>query len=106
MSRCVRRAFLCGLDSYTGKDYGHRREWVRGRVKELSGLFGVEVFSYAVMSNHLHVVLRTRPDWVEEWSGDEVAERWCRLFRGKAAIQEGKAYDELKFERIRKDPEQ
>ncbi|MFP4494092.1 MAG: hypothetical protein ACLFRP_09420, partial [Puniceicoccaceae bacterium] len=95
ISRCVRRAFLCGLDSYTGKDYGHRREWVRGRLKELSGLFGVEVFSYAVMSNHLHVVLRTRPDWVEEWSGDEVAERWCRVFRGKAAIQAGKAYDEL-----------
>ncbi len=43
---------------------------------------------------------------MESWSGDEVAERWCRLFRGKAAIQAGKAFDELKFERIRKDPEQ
>lgn len=65
VSRCVRRAFLCGEDSYTGKNYEHRREWVREQLRELTELFGVEVFSYAVMSNHLHAVLRTRPDWVE-----------------------------------------
>jgi len=105
-SRCVRRAFLCGEDSYSGRNYEHRREWVRERLEILSGLFGVEVFSYAVMSNHLHVVLRVQPDRVDSWSTDEVAERWCRLFRGQAAIEAGKAYDEKKFERIRKDPEQ
>ena len=32
------------------------------------------------MSNHLHVVLRTRPDLVNGWSDDEVALRWWRLF--------------------------
>ncbi len=106
MSRCVRRAFLCGEDSYSGRNYEHRREWVRERLESLSGLFGVEIFSYAVMSNHLHVVLRVRPERVDQWSADEVAVRWCRLFRGKAAIQAGKPYDEMKFERIRKNPEQ
>jgi REP element-mobilizing transposase RayT len=106
VSRCVRRAFLCGRDAYSGKDYEHRREWVRERLRELSGLFGAEVFAYAVMSNHTHVVLRTRPDWVESWSAEEVSERWCRLFRGKKAQLEGKAFDEGKYERMRKDPEQ
>ena len=106
MSRCVRRAFLCGEDSYSGRNYEHRREWVRERLELLRGLFAVEIFSYAVMSNHLHVVLRVRPERVDQWSADEVAERWCRLFRGKSAIQAGKPYDELKFERIRKSPEQ
>lgn len=106
VSRCVRRAFLCGLDSYTGRNYEHRRGWVRDRLKDLSGLFGVEVFSYAVMSNHTHVVLRTRPDWVEGWSDEEVAVRWCSLFRGKAALQAGKRYDEAKYERLCKDPQE
>ena len=32
------------------------------------------------MSNHLHLVLRSRPDVVAEWSDDEVALRWWRLF--------------------------
>ena len=32
------------------------------------------------MSNHLHLVLRNRPDSVEQWSDDEVALRWRKLF--------------------------
>ena len=33
-----------------------------------------------MLSNHLHVVVRTRPDIVKAWSDDEVALRWWRLF--------------------------
>jgi hypothetical protein len=33
-----------------------------------------------VLSNHLHVVLRSRPDVVASWSDDEVARRWLKLF--------------------------
>jgi len=82
VSRCVRRAFLCGRDFYSGRDYEHRRGWVRERLKELAGLFGVEICSYNVMSNHLHVVVRTRPDRVAEWADEEVARRWLQLFPG------------------------
>ena len=46
----------------------------------LAGLFGVEVCGYAIMSNHLHLVLRNRPDSVEQWSDAEVALRWRKLF--------------------------
>jgi len=28
VQRCVRRAFLAGVDSHSGNDYGYRREWI------------------------------------------------------------------------------
>ena len=36
MARCVRRAFLCGQDAFSGKSYEHPREWVVDRLKALS----------------------------------------------------------------------
>ena len=80
INRCVRRTFLCGKDKRSGKDYSHRKQWIRDRLEELAGIFGLEVMGFAVMSNHMHVVVRTRPDVVKTWSDDEVALRWWRLF--------------------------
>ena len=80
INRCVRRGFLCGDDPVTGKNYDHRRQWIRNRLEFLAGVFGIELLGFSVMSNHFHCVLRTRPDVVEEWSDEEVARRWWRLF--------------------------
>jgi hypothetical protein len=41
MAQCVRRAFLCGVDPYTRKDYSHRKEWIVDRMRELAGLFAI-----------------------------------------------------------------
>jgi hypothetical protein len=38
------------------------------------------ILGFAVLSNHLYVVVRTRPDSVKTWSDDDVALRWWRLF--------------------------
>jgi REP element-mobilizing transposase RayT len=80
ISRCVRRNHLCGRDRRSGCDYSHRREWVRDRLEELAGIFAIEVLGYAVMGNHMHLVIRTRPDVASGWTDDEVALRWWALF--------------------------
>ena len=80
VNRCVRRGFLCGMDELTGKDYEHRRQWIRNRLEFLAGLFAMDVLGFSVMSNHLHAILRNRPDVVKSWTDVEVARRWWSLF--------------------------
>jgi hypothetical protein len=79
-TRCVRRAFLCGLDSVTQQNYSHRKTWLVDRLRQLAGIFAIEVCAYAIMENHYHTILRTRPDIVSSWSDREVASRWLTLF--------------------------
>jgi hypothetical protein len=83
IQRCVRSMPLLGLDETTGKDYSYRREWIRQRLEKLASVFAVDVLSYAILSNHFHVVLRSRPDIVSAWSDKESALRWMQLFQGK-----------------------
>jgi REP element-mobilizing transposase RayT len=71
---------LCGFDKYTGQDYEHRRDWVKDRLVFLASQYGIDVLGYAIMGNHLHVILRNRPDVVETWSDDEIARRIWFLF--------------------------
>ncbi len=83
IQRCVRRSYLTGFDEASGKDYSHRREWIRSRMERLASVFGLDVLTYAILSNHLHLVARSRPDVVREWSDKEVALRWLRIFPGQ-----------------------
>lgn len=78
--RCVRRSWLCGWDTLTLRDYSHRRRWLIRRIKQLAQSFGVEVYAYAVMSNHYHLVLHYDPRAREGWSNEEVARRWLAVY--------------------------
>ena len=79
-SRCVRRAFLCGRDRYSGQDFEHRKQWLEERLILLSSVFAIDLLAYAVMSNHYHVVIRLDPEQAATWSEDEVIERWRTLY--------------------------
>ena len=94
-SRCVRRAFLCGVDHYSGRSYEHRRQWVVDRIRLLASLFAIDVCAYAVMSNHYHLVLKLAPDQLNDRSDDEVMDRWCALFKGPLLIQRYRKGDAL-----------
>lgn len=84
VSRCVCRAFLCGFDHFTQTSYEHRRQWVEDRILQLSEIFAIDVCAYAVMSNHLHVVLHINKARSLHWSNKEVCKRWHQLFKGTA----------------------
>ena len=43
VSRCVRKAFLCGVDRETGINYEHRREQIENRLLTLADIFAIDV---------------------------------------------------------------
>ncbi len=74
ISRCVRRAFLCGDAAE------HRRQWLTDAIRLQSTAFCVDVLAYAIMANHLHIVVTTQPDRAFALTPLAVAERWAVLF--------------------------
>lgn len=79
-SRCVRRVYLCGFDSKTGKSYNHRKDWILERLSLLVECYSIGVCSYAVMDNHYHLVLHVDPQLADQWSDHEVLSRKHKLY--------------------------
>ncbi len=82
ISRCVRRAFLCGEDILTGRSYEHRREWVESKLLALTNVFCIDVCAYAVMSNHTHIVLHVDAKKVKRLNDKAIVLRWHKGFKG------------------------
>lgn len=95
ISRCVRRAFLCGQDRFTGKSFNHRKPWLVKRIKHLSKVFAIDITAYAIMSSHHHLVLHVDPHRSRQWSDDEVINRWLMLYRGPDMVRRYKQGEPL-----------
>ena len=79
MNRAVRRCFLMGDDPVTGKNFDHRKLWLEKKLELHAANFGIDLLGFAILSNHFHLVLRSRPDVVATWDDAEVARRWFML---------------------------
>ncbi|MDB5338527.1 MAG: hypothetical protein JWN70_4146 [Planctomycetaceae bacterium] len=73
ISRCVRRAMLCGQGNE------HRKQWIEDRLRELARIFAIRVCGFSIMDNHLHVLLKLDAPLAQGWSDSEIAEKWLTL---------------------------
>ncbi len=87
ISRCVRRAFLCGLDEESGVSYEHRRSWVEDRLFALAKVFCIDLCAYAIMSNHYHLVLHINKAKADSLSDNNVIDRWLTFHNPPVLIQ-------------------
>lgn len=78
-NRTVRKCFLMGQDASSGKNFDHRKVWIEQYLKQFAASFGVDLLGFAILSNHFHLILRSRPDVVATWSDEEIARRWLML---------------------------
>ena len=112
MARANRRCFLLGHDQVTGKNFDHRKRWIEDKIKQLAANFGIDLLAFSCLSNHFHLVLRSRPDVVKAWDDTEVARRWwslCPLRKIKVEVDGKKTWipvepTEWDLNSIRNDP--
>ncbi len=105
LNRTVRRCFLMGNDPLTGKNFDHRKVWMEEELQHLAAHFGIDLLCYAILSNHFHLVLRSRPDVVAAWDDAEVARRWLMLCpKRKTADNRPEEPSESELDTIRRDP--
>ena len=81
ISRCVRRSSLI--------DDPKRRGWLQQRLAFLAQFGAIDVITFAIMRNHMHLLLRTHPELVSAMSDREVAWRWRSLLRTKSMVRAG-----------------
>jgi REP element-mobilizing transposase RayT len=79
-TRCVRRCFLMGDDPPSGRNFDHRRRWLKARIHHLCTIFAVESFALAILNNHYHVVTKMTPSLAATWSPEEIVTRWLLLY--------------------------
>lgn len=99
VSRCVRRAFLCGEDKFSGRSFEHRRQWLIDRIKKVTSVFAIDVCSYAIMHNHFHIVLRIGAN--DNWTDKQVLITWQSLYSLPIMCQRYLQGDELDDSSIR-----
>jgi len=106
MNRVVRRCFLLGDDAVTGKNYDHRKQWIEDELQKLAGAMGIDLLGFSILSNHFHLILRSRPDVVALWDDTEVARRWL-LVCPRRKNEDGSAAEPIECElnSIRHDPD-
>ena len=78
-NRTVRRCFLMGDDTVSGKNFDHRKVWIEDILQHFAAQFGIDLLNFSILSNHFHLILRTRPDVVANWDDQEVARRWLMI---------------------------
>lgn len=106
MNRVVRRCFLLGIDDVTGKNYDHRKDWIEELLKRFSACFGIDLLGYAILSNHFHLILRSRPDVIGTWDDSEVARRWLMLCPARKNADGGpEEPNEFELNTIRNNPQ-
>ena len=81
VSRCVRRAFLCGKDSVSGRSYEHRRHQIEHDLLRYASIFFIDVAAFAVLSNHYHLVLHVDVEAAKEAKPKDIVRRWHQLFK-------------------------
>jgi hypothetical protein len=105
MNRVVRRCYLLGDDPVSGKNNDHRKMMIENQLQRLASAFEIDLLGFAIMSNHFHMILRSRPDVVSTWDDTEVARRWfliCPVRKNSAG--DPQEPNEFELNSIRNDP--
>jgi len=94
-----------GDDPLTGQNFDHRKVWMEEELQHLAVHFGIDLLCYAILSNHFHLILRSRPDVVALWDDTEVARRWLMLCpKRRTADNRPEEPSESELDTIRHDP--
>lgn len=104
MNRVAGRAMLLGQDPITGKCYDHRKGWIDAELLRLTAGFAIDLVASAILGNHFHLVLRSRPDIVALWNATEIAMRWLTMCPTPNMRRSKRGPTEKELDSIRKVP--
>ena len=80
ISRTVRGYHLLGDPQAPQEGRIDRKQWLEDRLEFLSEYFAISVGGFAILDNHLHVIVRLDPHEADAWTPQEVVRRCSKLW--------------------------
>jgi hypothetical protein len=79
VAKTVRSLFLLDVAIAARSHNSHRKDWILDIMEHQCALMAIDLLGFAILGNHIHQILRTRPDVAKNWDNLEVARRWLTL---------------------------
>ncbi|TWU08608.1 hypothetical protein Poly21_55770 [Allorhodopirellula heiligendammensis] len=70
-----------GDDPISGKNFDHRKRWIEQYLQQFAASFGIDLLCFSLLSNHFHLILRSRPDGRGAWGHSSFSGVDLPLFR-------------------------
>jgi len=86
-SRCVRGAYLCGIDPHTGSSCDHRSSWLVDHLQSLSEVYCITTEALRIRASAYQVILRVDNVDAAMLSNHEVIKRWQQMYRMPASVR-------------------
>ena len=74
--------------------------WFENRVFQLANIFAIDIYSYAILNEHYHLIVGLNPQITDSWSDLQVAQKWLRIIPEQSVKEKKNSHQKFRLQAI------